>query len=67
MSRIHTDAEAIELVRTALRRYGEQVEPTAAAARQEMAEILNEIAEYMKECAGNIARLQGRIEALREA
>lgn len=66
MRAVRTDAEAIAQMRAALRTYGEQVEPTAAAARREMAQALSEIAEYAKECSSNISRLQGQIDDLSE-
>ncbi|TXI54019.1 hypothetical protein [Mycolicibacterium mageritense] len=66
MRAVRTDAEAIAQMRAALRAYGEQVEPTAAAARREMAQALGEIAEYAKECSSNISRLQGQIDDLSE-
>lgn len=66
MRTVRTDAEAIAQMRAALRAYGEKVEPTAAAARREMAQALSEIAEYAKECSSNISRLQGQIDDLAE-
>ena len=66
MRAVRTDAEAIAQMRAALRAYGEQVEPTAAAARREMAQALSDIAEYAAECSSNISRLQGQIDDLAE-